>query len=104
MQRHSIRNAVVKQFPAWTPPPLRRLEMLALTATGSVLRHLPVRDAARTPPRRVANTLQQYAAEHPDKASYKELYPAHTVTRTLPLTLGSAPLHPAFAIELSREL
>jgi hypothetical protein len=103
MQRHIIRNAVVKQFPAWTHPPLRRLEMLALTATGSVLRHLPVRETPRTPPRRVATTLQQYAAEHPDKASYKELYPAHTVLRAPPQRMGAGPLHPTFASELSRE-
>ncbi len=103
MQRHSIRNLVVKQFPAWTHPPLRRLEMLALTATGSVLRHLPVGETARTPPRRIAESLQRYAAEHPGKASYHELYPAHTVSRTPPRRL-SAELHPAFGAELSREM
>jgi capsular polysaccharide biosynthesis protein len=104
MRQHSLRNFAVKQFPAWAHPPLRKLEMLALTATGSVLRHLPVRDASRTPPRRAAESLQHYAAEHTDAAAYHELYPAHTVVRRPPRTLGTAPLHPGFATELSRQL
>jgi hypothetical protein len=103
MLKHNIRNFVATQLPAWTHPPLRRLEMLTLGATGSVLRHLPLGETARTPPRRVANSLQEYAKEHPDTARYQELYPAHTVMRTPPQML-SAQLHPAFAKELSREM
>lgn len=104
MKQHSIRNFAVMHFPAWAHPPLRSLERLTLTTTGTVLRHLPLKQASRTPPRRVAVTLQEYADKHPDNASYKEIYPAHTVERPPPQTTGSRPLHPAFASELSRRL
>jgi Glycosyltransferase 61 len=117
MKQHSLRNFAVMRLPAWTHPALRSLEMAALTTTGSVLRFLPRNG---TPPRGVVNTLQQYAAVHPEKASYKELYPAHLVVRPRPQTLprmdsdglvseeGADPssplLHPAFVRELARTL
>lgn len=113
MNTHSIRNMVATRFPAWTHPALRSLEMMALAATGGVLRHLPREQAPRRPPQRIAETIQDYAAEHPGKASYKELYPEHTVARPPP-RIGSPSanrdgsqsvrLHPAFASELSRTL
>jgi hypothetical protein len=117
MKQHSLRNFAVMHLPAWTHPALRSLEMVALTATGSVLRHLPREGSA---PRGVVDTLQQYAVAHPERATYKELYPAHIVLRPRPKTLpredcsglvreeGADPnstlLHPAFVSELSRTL
>lgn len=114
MKQHSLRNFAVMHLPAWAHPTLRSLEMMALSTTGSVLRHLP-REGA--PPRGAIETLKRYASEHPRSATYQELYPAHRVQRRPPQTLpdagepnhpapaplGSPPsLHPAFASELSR--
>ena len=104
MPRHRLRNLAIAQLPPWTHPPLRGLEKLALTAAGNVLRHLPARPSSRTPPRRVALSLRDYARAHPDRASYEELYPEYLDVRTpRPRTL-SPQLHPAFASELSRRL
>jgi capsular polysaccharide biosynthesis protein len=40
------------------------------------------------PPRRFAPSLKAYAEEHPEIASYRQLYPAHVISRRLPLTSG----------------
>jgi capsular polysaccharide biosynthesis protein len=114
MINHAIRNFVVNNLPAWTHPALRSLEMSALSATSSVLRHLPGEDTPRRPPRRIVETLQRYAAEQPSMATYTELYPPYLDRRTPPLApppagaegqAGAAgSLHPVFLGELSRML
>ena len=87
---------------------------------GGALRRLPRAATPRNPPKGLVGTLQQYAVERPEQATYKELYPAHLVLRPRPLTLqrtdarglvreeGADPnsplLHPAFVSELSRTL
>jgi len=108
MKSHSIRNFVVAQFPAWTHPALRSVEMMALTATGGVLRHLPMERTPRTPPRRAIDTLQRYAEERPSRATYQEIYPPHIDHRKPPVTAaglgGEEGIHPSFVAELSRAM
>jgi capsular polysaccharide biosynthesis protein len=116
MSKQSIRNLAVMHLPAWTHPTLRQLEMMTLAGLGNVLRRFPLKEGPTSPPRRAVATLQAYAAEQPDIASYIEIYPPSTDRRKPAHALGShpvmrdgawqpsGPLHPAFAAELSRDL
>ena len=103
MHRHALRNLAIANLPPWVHPPLRGLEKLAMAAMGNVLRRLPVLSSGRTPPRKVALSLRDYARAHPESASYQELYPEHLHVRTPPRT-ASPELHFAFRSELSRTM
>lgn len=100
LKKLGLRNFVVTRMPAWSHPPLRQIEMAALTAGGNLLRHLP----SDTRPHYSVLTAEAYVRHRPDRGYYQQIYPEEAVVRPVPKWSGAPRLDGAFATELKRVL
>jgi capsular polysaccharide biosynthesis protein len=92
----TLRNAILERLPHWSYPALRKARSMTFAMGARVSRYLPAN--SHTPPRRSIETLEQYAAECPDKAQYKQVYDKTTIQRSEPVHTGD--LHPCFARDM----
>lgn len=83
----SVRRWAVGSLPSFLHPLAREAVLAGTGIVGSVLRSLPGDSTTLGPPRRFAATLSEYGARHPERAQYRELYPAHDLWRAPPAHL-----------------
>lgn len=100
-----LRRWLILHIPTWLHPALRHTQFALTALVGAGLRKLPGSSRLFGPPRCLALTLEQYVERrrrtHPGTAVYKEIYPSHLITRSVPRTLDSE-LHPEFYKEMER--
>lgn len=106
-RRVKVRRWLITHTPAVLHPALKTIRYQTTVGVGRVLRKLPGTSKRLGPPRAIFNTLPEYVAHRsairPGAANYRELYPSHTIRRSLPRTIDPA-VHAEFFREETREM